>query len=94
MDASLVKKNEGQDIDIYLADEIVEQHGRDLSALIPMLQAIQKRYNYLPEPILRRVCDITRIRPADIEGVATFYTQFRFSPAGRYRIRVCIGTLL
>jgi NADH-quinone oxidoreductase subunit F len=80
------------DIDIYAADAIVEQHGRELSAVIPVLQAIQNRYNYLPEPILRRVCEITEIRPADIEGVATFYAQFRFSPAGRYRIRVCIGT--
>ncbi len=80
------------DIDLYAADEIVEQNGRERSAVIPVLQAIQNRYNYLPEPILRRVCDITDITPADIEGVATFYAQFRFSPAGRYRIRVCIGT--
>jgi len=81
-----------EEIDVHAADEFLDLFGRDRSAVIPVLQAIQNRYNYLPEPILRRVCEISRIRPADIEGVATFYAQFRFTPAGRHRIKVCIGT--
>jgi NADH-quinone oxidoreductase subunit F len=80
------------DVDEAAADEIVEQHGRNRSAVISILQAVQSRYNYLPESILRRICEITEIRPAHVQGVASFYTQFRFRPAGRYRIRVCIGT--
>ena len=45
--------------------------------LFPFFHAVQKKYNYLPESALRRVCEITDITPASITGVSTFYTQFR-----------------
>jgi NADH-quinone oxidoreductase subunit E len=32
------------------------------------------------------------IKPAKVYGVATFYTQFRFSPVGKYLIMLCMGT--
>ena len=60
--------------------------------MIPVLQAIQERYNYLPEEALRRVCEISEITPAQIVGVASFYSQFRFKPAGQHLIKVCVGT--
>ena len=41
---------------------------------------------------MRRVCDTTRIRPADLTGVSTFYDMFRHTPVGKYTIRVCRGT--
>ena len=63
-------------------DGIVEEIGRQPHAVIPLLQAIQGRYNYLPEEALRRVCEISEITPAQIVGVASFYSQFRFQ-AGR-----------
>ena len=66
--------------------------GHEPEAVIPVLQAIQERYNYLPEAVLNRVCEITNITPASITGVATFYSQFRTRPAGRHFIKVCIGT--
>ncbi|MFW6158829.1 MAG: NAD(P)H-dependent oxidoreductase subunit E, partial [Planctomycetota bacterium] len=45
-----------------------------------------------PEPALRRLCETTEIRPADVTGVATFYSQFRLKPAGEHLINVCHGT--
>jgi NADH:ubiquinone oxidoreductase subunit F (NADH-binding)/NADH:ubiquinone oxidoreductase subunit E/Pyruvate/2-oxoacid:ferredoxin oxidoreductase delta subunit len=38
------------------------------------------------------VCALTEITPAQIEGVASFYTQFRHRPVGEHLIRVCHGT--
>lgn len=73
-------------------DKIVEQHGREQASLIPILQAIQGQYNYLPEAALRRMCEISEITPAMVTGVASFYHQFRFSPAGEHMIKVCVGT--
>jgi NADH-quinone oxidoreductase subunit F len=73
-------------------DQIVTDIGREPAAVIPVLQAIQERYNYLPEQALNRVCEITDITPAAITGVATFYSQFRTRPAGNHFIKVCIGT--
>jgi NADH-quinone oxidoreductase subunit F len=73
-------------------DNILSRTGKDRSAVIPILQAIQKRFNYLPREALMRVCDATPITPAEITGVASFYSQFRFEPAGKHIIRVCTGT--
>lgn len=73
-------------------DHIVKETGSGQESVIPILQAIQERYNYLPEEALKRVCETTDITPAMIVGVASFYSQFRFKPAGRHMIKVCVGT--
>jgi NADH-quinone oxidoreductase subunit F len=80
------------EIEIRDIDEIVELQGGERHAVIPVLQAIQEKYNYLPEDALRRVCEISEITPAQIVGVASFYSQFRFTPAGEHMIKVCVGT--
>ena len=73
-------------------DSIVKRKGRGRYAVIPILQEVQNRYHYLPESILRRICEVSDITPASIAGVSTFYSQFRHRPAGRHTIKVCIGT--
>jgi NADH-quinone oxidoreductase subunit F len=73
-------------------DKIVGHTGRTSDKGIPILQAIQKEFNYLPVGALRRVCELTDIRPADIHGVASFYSQFRLKPFGKHTVKVCVGT--
>ncbi len=73
-------------------DQIVEKIGTSAGDVIPILHAIQKKYNYLPESVLRRVCEITDVTPAAITGISTFYSQFRHTPIGEHIIRVCNGT--
>ena len=79
-------------LDLTFVDRTVERLGPRPEAVIPILQAIQGHYRYLPEDALRRVCERTEITPAAITGVATFYTQFRHHPVGRHIISVCHGT--
>lgn len=79
-------------IDLQIVDEIVERCGRGPEAAIPILQAIQSHFRYLPQEALERVCELTQVRPAQLVGVATFYGQFRFRPVGQHIIRVCHGT--
>ncbi len=79
-------------VDVGFVDRVVEETGRDREAVIPILQRLQEHYRYLPPEALRRVCEITDITPAQIEGVSTFYTQFRHRPVGEHLIRVCHGT--
>ena len=73
-------------------DDIIKKIGHSKQNVIPILQAIQNRYNYLPQEMLQRVCEITEITPADIMGISTFYAQFRHTPAGKHIIRICTGT--
>ena len=83
---------QGEVIDLGEIDRIVESVGRGADAAIPVCQAIQARYLYLPEAALRRVCETTDITPAAIAGVSTFYNQFRHQPSGRHTVRLCVGT--
>jgi len=79
-------------IDISFVDKTIEEIGRGSETVIPILQAIQEHYRYLPQEALQRVCEITEITPAQIMGVSTFYSQFRHRPVGRHIINVCHGT--
>jgi len=79
-------------IDLRFVDSLVERFGRGREAAIPILQAIQSHYRYLPDEALRRVCERTEITPAQLAGSSSFYAQFRRSPVGRHLVRVCHGT--
>lgn len=72
--------------------EIVDQNGRQPSRLIPILQAVQAEYRYLPEEVLTFIATSLGISPAKVFGVATFYSLFTLKPKGKYHIRVCNGT--
>jgi len=80
------------ELDLTFVDRVVAEMGRRPEATIPILQALQDHYRYLPAEALRRVCDITEITPARIAGVSTFYNQFRHRPMGRHLISICHGT--
>lgn len=72
--------------------EILELHGRDTGKLIPILQAVQEEYRYLPEEVLSFVATSLGLPPARVFGVATFYAHFTLEPKGKYVFRLCDGT--
>lgn len=71
---------------------VLEQYGSVPGSLITVLQKAQDIYGYLPQDVLREIADCTGIPVARVCGVATFYTQFRFTPVGKYFIQLCKGT--
>jgi len=71
---------------------IVEQFRYDESKLVPILQAVQEEYRYLPEEVMTFVATVLDIPPARVFGVATFYSHFALEPKGKYVIKVCDGT--
>jgi NADH-quinone oxidoreductase subunit E len=72
--------------------QILNRYARRPSGLIPILQAIQHEYQYLPEEVLTYVATSLNIPPARVYGVATFYAHFALEPKGKHVIRVCDGT--
>jgi NADH:ubiquinone oxidoreductase subunit E len=80
------------ELDLGFVDTLVSRIGRGKEAAIPLLQAIQTHYRYLPDEALRRLCELTEITPAEIAGTSSFYGQFRRSPVGEHVVRVCHGT--
>ena len=71
---------------------LIERVGTTRDKVIPLLQAIQQEFNYLPADALDCVYERTDIDRAQLLSVATFYSQFRMAPYGQHVIKVCIGT--
>lgn len=79
------------DIDA-LKGVIEEEYNNDPENVIMILQAIQRRYNYLPRPSLEYLSEKIGIPLSKIYGVATFYSTFSLEPRGRNIISICLGT--
>jgi len=60
--------------------------------LVSALQAIQRRYGFLPRSVLRHLSRRNGIPLARVYGVATFYSSFFLAPRGKHVLRVCCGT--
>ncbi|MBM3881612.1 MAG: 4Fe-4S dicluster domain-containing protein [Verrucomicrobia bacterium] len=82
----------GTEVDLAFVDRTIARLGRAPDTVIPVLQAIQEHFGYLPQEALQHVCRSTDITPAAITGVSSFYDMFRHQPVGKYIVRVCRGT--
>jgi len=80
------------DLDLTFVDRTVDEIGTEPENVLKILHAVQGHFGYLPREALERVCKITQITPASIEGVSSFYDHFRHRPVGRHIIHVCVGT--
>jgi NADH:ubiquinone oxidoreductase subunit E len=60
--------------------------------LIPILQKVQDIYGYISIDAINHISEKIGVKPAKIYGVATFYSQFRLKPIGKYLIMLCKGT--
>ncbi len=87
MSQSLEAKVEFEDVLIW-----IKRIGSDSSSTVPLLQAVQSKYGYLPRAAMDMIIQNTDITGSQVYGVATFYSQFRLKPVGRHMIRVCHGT--
>ncbi len=81
------------EIDYLELDKIIEEEfGNDKENLIMILQAIQRRYNFLPQPTLKYLAEKIDVPYSQIYGVGTFYATFSLEPKGRNIISICLGT--
>ncbi len=72
--------------------EILDRYDRSASKIIPILQAVQEEYRYLPQEVLTFVATSLNVSPARLYGVATFYSHFSLEPKGKHILKMCDGT--
>ena len=73
-------------------DEIFSHHIGKKEELIPILQEAQEQFGYLPPEVMLEIAKFLRLPESTVFGVSTFYAQFKFSPTGRKKVRLCRGT--
>lgn len=73
-------------------EQILIQYDYNKNNLISILQKIQEEYGFLPRNFLFYLAKKLQMPAAEIYGVATFYTQFKFNKIGKNHIICCDGT--
>ena len=71
---------------------IIAEYKDTPGATMPILQAAQSIYGYLPEEVQIIIAEELDVPLSEIYGVASFYAQFTLNPKEKYRISVCLGT--
>ena len=74
------------------AEAVLREYNYDKAKLVPILQAVQARYNWLSKELLSYIACALGLPPARVYGVATFYAHFSLKPKGKNIIRLCDGT--
>ena len=72
--------------------EVIAQYKGQSGATMPVLQAAQEIFGYLPEEVQIMIAEGLDIPLSEVYGVASFYAQFTLNPKGRYQISICLGT--
>lgn len=80
-------------IDYMELDEIIEEEFyNDKENLIMILQAIQRKFNFLPHPTLTYLSEKIQVPLVEVYGMATFYSNFSLEPRGKNIVSICLGT--
>lgn len=72
-----------------LIKDLANQYGRQRESLLPILQGVVERENYLSEYSMIEIAREVDIPAAEVYGTATFYSFLETKPTGKYIIRVC-----
>ncbi|MDR2601942.1 MAG: NAD(P)H-dependent oxidoreductase subunit E [Spirochaetaceae bacterium] len=75
-----------------VVEDVIRVWGNKPGAIIPILQGVQEKYNYLPPETFPYVAKKLGVSEARVYGVATFYENFSLTPKGKFIIKVCDGT--
>ncbi len=69
---------------------LLKKYPTKKAALIPSLWVAQEDNDgWVPRESMKEIADILELAPADVEGVATFYTMINKAPVGKYHVEVC-----
>jgi NADH-quinone oxidoreductase subunit E len=73
-------------------ETILQSYTKDREHLIPILQHLQHEKGYIDADDIATISQKLNLSENEIYGVATFYTQFKFTKPGKHCIKVCMGT--
>ena len=79
-----------KDLRTTIKSSLVSHNGGTVTILSSLL-AIEDSIGYIPSEAIEEVADFTNSTINDVWGVASFYTNFRFTPPGEHVVEVCWG---
>jgi len=59
------------------------------AVILPALYLAQREFGHVSDEAIVYVAGLLGVSPAQIEGVATFYTMYNRKPVGKYHVQIC-----
>ncbi|MBO4377378.1 MAG: NADH-quinone oxidoreductase subunit NuoE [Clostridia bacterium] len=75
-----------------LLNQVIEELKDQPGALMPVMQRAQNIFGCVSLDVQKVIAEKLGVTLSEVYGVATFYSQFKLKPAGKYTISVCLGT--
>ena len=75
-----------------LLNEAIQELKDQPGALMPVMQRAQNIFGCVSLDVQKLIAEKLGVTLSEVYGVATFYSQFKLKPAGKYTISVCLGT--
>lgn len=75
-----------------LLNQAIEELRDQPGALMPVMQRAQNIFGCVSMDVQKVIAEKLGVTLSEVYGVATFYSQFKLKPAGKYTISVCLGT--
>ncbi|MGA2258162.1 MAG: NAD(P)H-dependent oxidoreductase subunit E, partial [Thermoguttaceae bacterium] len=69
--------------------ELIGQIGHDRSALLPILQEVQRKYFHISEYCMQVIADLLDLHPVEVHSVVSFYSFLDERSQGQFVIRLC-----
>ena len=69
----------------------IHNQRRPTVTVLSSLLAAQDELGYIPDEAIEEVAVLNDTTINEVWGVASFYTNFRFTPPGRHNVEVCWG---
>ncbi|MBQ9196606.1 MAG: NADH-quinone oxidoreductase subunit NuoE [Clostridia bacterium] len=73
-------------------NQVIEELRDQPGALMPVMQRAQNIFGCVSLDVQKAIAEGLGVTLSEVYGVATFYSQFKLKPAGKYVISVCLGT--
>jgi len=75
-----------------LSEEIegyIKEYGKNRAALLPVLQAVQRKHSFVSDYAQQEIARILDIHPVEVYSVISFYSFLHSKPSGRNVVRLC-----
>jgi NADH-quinone oxidoreductase subunit E len=59
------------------------------AVILPALHLAQREFGYVSDEAIVYIAGLVGTSPAEIEGVASFYTMYNRKPVGKYHVQIC-----
>ena len=72
-------------------DAQINNQSRPTVTVLSSLLAVQDELGYIPDEAIEEVAVLNETTINEVWGVASFYTNFRFTPPGAHTVEICWG---